>query len=151
MFTDNFDDFAISGESITCVLAGVTYTATIEHDGDSGIDDDDCHNPDQSVTGCDNEQHARLLECREAWFNDQWWFGYVTLSAETADGWSKDNLGSLSGIEVNYPDGNNNYLKEVANELLREYLAEGAASAEVQLVNHCKDIMMNAAILGSGT
>lgn len=122
-FTEQFDGYAIAGEYITCTVGDTTYTATLERDDDASIDDDDCHNTDQSVTGCDDEQHARLMQARQDYCDGKWWYGGIVLSAER-DGWVKDHMQSLWGIEVNYPDGDNNYLTEVANEILAEYLRE---------------------------
>ena len=148
-FTDKFDDYVVAGESISIELCGTTYTATIEFDADASLDDCDNWNVDQTVTGCDSQQQEKLLSDREAWHNNEWWFGCIVLSAETADGWNKDHLGSLSGIEVNYPEGDNNYLTEVATELLHEYFVECATEQRQHLVNHCTDSMMNEALLGA--
>ena len=118
MFTEKFDDYAITGESISCTIGDTTYTARISHDDYYHIDDDDMHNEDQSVTGCDDETHAKAMEARAEWFRSGWFYGVLTLTAER-DGWTK-YYGSLGGIEINYPAGDNNYLTESANELLAE-------------------------------
>lgn len=119
-FTRNFDQYTCIGDSIECEIDGYTVTARIEFDQDYKIDDDDCHNPDQAVTGCDDEQFARLLKNREAWFNDEWFYCGVVLSVSRAGVTLDDHAASLWGIECNYPDGDNSYLREVANELLPE-------------------------------
>lgn len=122
MFTQKFDSFVIEGETITCIVDDVTYTATIVHDSDSSIDDDDMHNTDQSVTGTDDIKHATLMDNRIAYLNNEWWYGGVVISAERRDGWKHDDIASVWGIECNYPSEQNEHLTEIANELLKEYL-----------------------------
>ena len=79
------------------------------------------HNLDPDVTGCDNAGMAHIIKVRKAWENDDWFYCGIVLSAER-DGWTKDHLASLWGIECNYPDSDNSYLLTVANELLAEYI-----------------------------
>ena len=118
MFKQNFDSYACIGDFISCKVDGIEYRARIEHDIDYGIDDDDGHNPDQSVTGCDDKQQERLLNARQAWFNDEWFYCGVVISAHKAGVEIEQYAASLWGIDCNYPDSNNSYLKDVANELL---------------------------------
>jgi len=122
-FTEKFDSYVTAGDSIECVVGDITYTATLVHDQDASINDDDCHNVDQSVSGCDDEQYAKLMEARKAYADGEWGYMGIVLSAER-DGWIKDHMQSLWGIEYNYPDGDNSYFTEVANELLTEELDE---------------------------
>ena len=124
MFTTNFDSFACEGDSIECERKGFRYVARIERDIDYRIDDDDCHNPDQSVTGCDDEQFQRLLEARAAWFNDEWFYCGVVIDVYAGDVCIIEHAASLWGIECNYPQGDNKYLRDVANELLDEAESE---------------------------
>lgn len=120
MFTKNFDKYVCVGESITCQLGNLTIRARVERDPDYTIDDDDCHNTDQSVTGCSDEEFARLLEARKAYFCGRWWYGVVVLSVELDGVVIQDYAATLGAIEINYPNGDNKYLLEVANELLDE-------------------------------
>ena len=122
MFTQSFDSYVCGGDAITCDVDGFTITARVERDVDYRIDDDDCHNTDQSVTGCDDEQFARLLECRKAWFNDEWFYCGIVLTVSRNGIEIDDHAASLWGIEANYPDSDNSYLRDVANELLSEAL-----------------------------
>jgi len=124
-FTQKFENYACIGDSISVDIDGTTYTAYLEFDHDYNIDDDDMHNPDQSVTGCNEAQQTKLLAARQAWFDDEWFYCGVVIRAER-DGWKKDHLASLWGIECNYPESDNSYLTEVANELLSEAIAEAA-------------------------
>ena len=120
-FTKPFDSYVCDGDTISVEHEGFRFTARIERDQFAGIDDDDSHNIDQSVTGCNDHQQARLLAAREAWKRDEWFYCGVTLHAEhLATGATWDSLGSLWRIEANYPESNNTYLTEVANELLVE-------------------------------
>ena len=121
-FTEPFDAYVCVGDSITCSVDGVDYTARIEFDLDYQIDDDDCHNPDQSVTGCNDEQFARLLDARKAWHDNEWFYCAVIISAAKNGITLDDYAACLGGIECNYPgfEGDNSYLLEVANDMLPE-------------------------------
>lgn len=118
-FKDKFKDYVCEGDTISVKIGGVVYTARIENDDCYSIDDDDCHNEDQSVTGCDDEQFAKLLEARKAYFRGEWFYCGIIISA-TLEGSPifEYDLDSLWGIEVNYPGSNNDYLTEVANDML---------------------------------
>jgi hypothetical protein len=120
-FSKSFSEYVCIGDAITVKHNGFAFTATIEHDADKHIDDDDCHNTDQSVTGCNAEQQADLLAARKAWSNDEWFYCGVVISASHESGAHWDHLASLWGIEVNYPDSDgNNHLLTFANDLLAE-------------------------------
>jgi len=128
-FTSTFNTYACAHDTIqTIEIAGVIYTATIVHDCTSDIDDDDCHNTDQSVTGCSDDQHEKLLAARKAWLGDDWFYCGIVISGNR-DGWINDHLNSLWGLGCNYPGANNSHLTMVANELLTEYLKENAIAA----------------------
>jgi hypothetical protein len=118
----SFDSFSCIGDVVEIEIGNVRFVAQIEHDNAAHIDDDDCHSTDQSVTGCNDEQFARLIECRNAWFNDEWF--YCGISVTSYIGSTELEAVSLWHIECNYPssgDGNpNSHLDDVANELLPE-------------------------------
>ena len=120
-FKQKFKKYACNGDSITLESNGITFIARIEHDSDSNIDDDDSHNIDQSVTGCNEEQQKRLLAAREAWSKDEWFYCGIVLTA-TIDGIELNSTSSLWAIEANYPNSENAYLNEVANDLLTEIM-----------------------------
>ena len=130
MFTQKFDRFVCEGDTIETERDGFTITARIVHDPDSGIDDDDCHNPDQSVTGCDDEQHEALMSAREAWLNDEWFYCGIILDVSRNGVPVETHAASLWGIEANYPGSDNSYLTEVANELLDEALEFASKSRD---------------------
>ena len=123
-FKKGFDSYVCEGDTIATKIDGITYEARIVFDQDSKIDDDDCHNKDKSVTGCDDEQFAKLLAARVSWFKNEWFYCGVVISAEKAGIPIGKHLASLWAIEANYPGSDNSYLLEVANELLPEAIEE---------------------------
>lgn len=122
MFTKKFDRYACEGDSIECTIDGFDAVARIVRDNDAHIDDDDCHNIDQKVTGCNEEQQAKLLDARKAYMNDEWF--YCGIVVDVSKRGIKLGSASLWSIECNYPDSDNDYLSEVANELLPEAIAD---------------------------
>ena len=123
MFTEKFDDYVCIDDTISTEVEGFVVRATIEHDIVRYLDDDDCHNTDQDITGCSDEQQEKLLEARQAWFDDEWFYCGVVLSVYKNGVCLSDNTAVL-GIEANYPGSDNTYLTEVANDLLPEALEE---------------------------
>jgi len=133
MFTQQFDRFVCEGDTIETERDGFTITARIVHDPDYGIDDDDMHNRDQSVTGCTDEEHARAMEARRAWTVGEWFYCGVVLSVSRNGHLIDDHAAALWGIEANYPGSDNSYLTEVANELLDEAL-ESASQSRAKII-----------------
>lgn len=131
MFTDKFDSFVCIGDTIETEVDGFTITARVEFDDCYGIDDDDVHNSDQSVTGCSDEQNETLIANRQAWYNNDWWYGGVVVCVSKNGVVLDEHAASLWGIEVNYPTGDNSYLTEIANELLSEAVEQGRATMEL--------------------
>jgi hypothetical protein len=64
----------------------------------------------------------RDFKVLKAWCNDDWYWVGVRLSVKRNDVTLCKHAASLWGIEANYPDSDNAYLTEVANELLDEAL-----------------------------
>ena len=124
MFTEKFDDYVCIDDTVSTEVEGFVVRATIEHDIDSHIDDDDCHNTDQDITGCSDEQQDKLLEARQAWFDTEWFYCGVVLSVYKNGVCLVDHAASLWSIEANYPGSDNTYLTEVANDLLPEALED---------------------------
>lgn len=118
-----FNSYVCHDESVSFSHEGVMYQATIRYDEDSHIDDDDVHNPDKAVTGCDDDQFKKLLEAREAWFKDEWWYGWIEVTS-TFNGYKLKSTASVSRVEVNYPGSRNEYLSEAATELLSNLITE---------------------------
>lgn len=124
-----FQAYACAGDSIQFERGNYTIVATIVCDDGYDIDDDDCHNTDQSATGCDDEQFAKLLEAREAWNRDEWCYCGIVLSIRLGDAIVDDHIGSLWGLALNYPNSSDEYLNEVAAELVAEH--EGDIQAAI--------------------
>lgn len=108
MFTDNFDTYSCIGDSIHCKVDGINYTAYLVHDQDSRPADYECYSPDD----------VKLF------YADEWHYVGLVIKAER-NGWAKDNLASSWGFEVNL-GGNNDYLLEVANDILQEAILEAS-------------------------
>lgn len=119
-FEQKFKSYVCVGDTISFTSNGIAFKAEIVHDDTHHINDDDCHSADITVTGCNPEQQKTVLAAREAWFNDQWFYCGVWVTA-SIEGHELD-FSSLWGIEANYPGSDNGYLTEVANELLEEML-----------------------------
>jgi len=117
---DSFDSFVCEGDTVSVEIDSIEYTARVEYDQDSKIDDDDCHNVDQAVTGCNDEQQAKLLAAREGWFSNEWFYCGVVIGASKGGIEIDNHAASLWRIEANYPGSDNSYLLEVANDLLGE-------------------------------
>lgn len=126
-FNKSFEKYCFFGDTIEAEIEGFEITARIEQDEDYHIDNDDCHNTDQSVTGCTDEEFAKLLATREAWFKDEWHYCCVILSVSKCGVVLDSHAATLCGIEMNYPGsfGENSHLTEAANELIDEALERG--------------------------
>ena len=123
MFKEGFGEFVCVGDSIQTEVEGFLIVAEIFFADDAHIDDDDCHNTDQSITGCDDEQQEKLLEARGAWENNEWFYCGVVLHVYKNGIQLSEHAASLWRIEANYPNSDNSNLTEVANEMLPEALS----------------------------
>ena len=119
-FAEKFDSHVRDGDSIRVMIEGIEYTAKIHYDHHCHIDDDDCHNPDQTVTGCSDSEQEKLLAARKAYHNGEWFYCGIVISAQFRGVTIEFHATSLWGIEANYPGSDNDYLSAVANELLNE-------------------------------
>lgn len=149
-FATKFDDFACEGDTISAEVDGYTITARLVRDDHSGAPDqnDDGFwpsldpesagyigaNPEKSF----EEQKARAQEVMQAWKDDEWFYVGVVLSVERNGVMLDKHAASLWGIECNYPpyrEGHtpNDYLTEVANELLPEALERAKAARKETL------------------
>lgn len=134
MFTKQFGKFVCEGDSITCEVDGFTAMAIV-------YSDDDPSPPDKRMDGfwpskdpkaagyCSpeifDEEQAKAERAMEAWKKDEWFYCGVDITVSRADvQLTCQYQHALWGIECNYPDSDNNYLTEVANELLDEALKE---------------------------
>ncbi len=71
---------------------------------------------------------ARAEEILCAWRDDEWFYCGIVLSVSFEGVVLDEHAVSLWGIEANYPDADNSYLTETAQELLPDALAAGRAS-----------------------
>ena len=112
MFKTAFDKSVCDGDTITCTVDGVDYTARLEHDHDRRAEDSECYTPQQIA----------------AWRADEWHFYGVVISAQKNGVPVGDHLASLWGIEGNFPDGDNGYFLFLSNELLPEAITGAQAT-----------------------
>ena len=151
-FTQKFDDYVCIGDTIICTVDGYTVTARISHDDTPDAPDErqdgfwpSLYKDDAGFIGSGNGwrdrfDNAQALANRvmAAWKNDEWFYCGVILSV-ALDGLTLDRFAaSLWGIEANYPDSNNAYLTEVANELLPEAIPEAKAERARQCAILCQ-------------
>lgn len=107
MFKEQFGSYVCEGDTITCTVDGVEYTARLEHDWDSKPTDFECYSEKQI----------------EAWRRDEWHFFGVVIQSSKDGVELCDHAASLWGIEGNFPlrrKNPNRYFRDVANELLPE-------------------------------
>jgi hypothetical protein len=135
MFKKGFDSFACVGDSIECIVDGFTVNAFIERDDcrdrpnerDCGfwpsLDSNDAGYIGANPSVDFETQKAKAEGIMQAWLDDEWFYCgvYVVVSrcdVELTDKYSN----AVWGIECNYPDSDNSYLTETANELIAEAL-----------------------------
>lgn len=141
-FKTRFDAFVCVGDTLETFIEGFTVTARIAPDM-SGEPPDarqdgfwpSLNKDDSGFIGAGNgwreryeTQHARAQSVMDAWRKDEWFYCGVVLSVSRGGVILETHAASLWGIEANYPDADNRYLSEVADELLPEALqaARGA-------------------------
>ena len=111
-FTEQFNRFVCFGDSISVDIDGTCFTARLEPDNDSRPHDYDCYSKDEI----------------ERWLKDEWYFAGIVISAER-NGWTRDHIDSLWGIEINFGDDDRPHLTEFANDCLAEAIAQLAREA----------------------
>ena len=141
-FTQKFDGYVCIGDTITCTVDGYAVTARIAYDETPDAPDQrqdgfwpSLYKDDAGFIGSGNGFRDRFAKAQAkaeavmaAWKNDEWFYCGVILSAKIDELELTNHAASLWGIEANYPDSDNAYLTEVANELLFEAIE--AAKAE---------------------
>ena len=140
-FTTPFDSFVCEGDSLTCDVAGFEITARIVRDDCPDAPDErqngfwpSLYTDAPGFIGSGNNFRERFAHAQaraetvmKAWRKGEWFYCGIVLSA-AFDGIELDaHAASLWGIEANYPDSDNAYLTDVANELLPEALEAGRA------------------------
>ena len=102
-FAKTFDSFACFGDTIETEGNGFRFVATINPDDYSRPDDYECYDDEQM----------------RGWNNDEWSLCGIVISVFRGDVKVLEHAASLWGIELNLTCDSNDYLTEVANELLR--------------------------------
>ena len=151
-FTQKFDGYVCIGDSITCTVDGYDVTARITHDETPDAPDQrqdgfwpSLYKDDAGFIGSGNGFRDRFAKAQAkaeavmaAWKNDEWFYCGVILSV-AIEGITLDRFAaSLWGIEANYPDTDNAYLTEVANELLFEAIEAAKAERARQCIILCQ-------------
>lgn len=137
MFTKPFSSYVCEGDKITCEVDGFELTATVYRDdcADKPDERQDGFWPsrDKNAAGYVKPRNfKRAMEKAErvmnAWKNDEWFYCGVAVTVKRADVLLTGRYGSaLWGVECNYPDSDNDYLRSVANDLVSEALEEAKA------------------------
>jgi len=135
-FTEEFQPYVCLGDNISVDIGDYTVTARIAHDDTIDKPDErDCGfwpslDPNAAgFIGTGNgwrkrfeEQQTKAESVMTAWKNDEWFYCGIILSVSIDETTITDHAASLWGIEANYPDSENAYFTQVANELLGEAL-----------------------------
>ena len=151
-FTEKFDSFVCLGDTLTCEVERFTVTARIAHDDTPDAPDQrqdgfwpSLYPNDAGFISAGNGWRDRLATAQakaeavmKAWKNDEWFYCGVVLSVAIDGLELTDHAASLWGIEANYPDSDNAYLTEVANELLSEALEAAKAERARQCAILCQ-------------
>ena len=151
-FSQKFDAYVCIGDTITCTVDGYTVTARISHDETTDAPDKrqdgfwpSLYPNDAGFIGAGNGWRDRFDKAQAmaervmaAWKSDEWYYCGVILSVSINGITLHRFAASLWGIEANYPDSDNAYLTEVANELLSEALETAKAERKRQCAILCE-------------
>lgn len=138
-FAERFDSFVCEGDAIACEAESFTISARIVRDDcpDAPDQRQDGFWPSEYIghpgfIGPGNNWRQRLADAQakaegvmQAWRNDEWFYCGIVLSVALDGVMLDDCAASLWGVEANYPDTDNSYLADVANELLPEAIEAG--------------------------
>ena len=140
-FTTRFQSFVCEGDSLTCEAQGFEIIARIVRDNCPDAPDERQEGfwpslyidapgfigPGNNFRERFAQAQARAEAVMEAWRKDEWFYCGIVLSVAFEGIELESHAASLWGIEANYPDSDNAYLTDVANELLPEALEAGRA------------------------
>ena len=140
-FTTRFQSYVCEGDSLTCEVTGFEIIARIVRDDCSDAPDErqdgfwpSLYKDAPGFIGAGNNFRERFARAQaraetvmEAWRGDEWFYCGIVLSVAFEGVELERHAASLWGIEANYPDSDNAYLTDVANELLPEALDAGRA------------------------
>ena len=107
-----FDRFVCVGDSRSVDVGPLRIVATIHADHD---------------TTPEHFEDFGGLDYVDEWNRGEWFYCGVVLSVYCEDVCLTDNAAALWSIEANYPNNDNSYLTETANELIDEAVREGHA------------------------
>lgn len=121
-FQEKFSGYLIAGDSISLEMDGLLIIARIAFDQDASPDQYDGYNQAQI----------------ESWKNDEWHYAGLALDIYDAEGeiLIEENAASLWGIELNFPEGSNDYFNGLANELLPEALESAKEKLAALIAAH---------------
>ena len=142
-FCERFDAFICEGDRIQCEADGFEVVARIVRDDcpDAPDERQDGFWPseyigDPGFIGPGKNWRQRLAAAQakaeavmSAWRNDEWFYCGIVLSVALDGVMLDESAASLWGVEANYPDTDNSYLAEVANELLPDAVETGREAA----------------------
>lgn len=130
MFTKSFDKYVCEGDYIECTVGDFECRATVYRDECSNKPDerDDGFWPskDKKAAGyvLPKNYEAEMVKAKRvmaAWEADEWFYCGIAITVTKCGVHPNGKYGvALWGVEANYPDSDNAYLLEVANELLGE-------------------------------
>lgn len=146
-FSQKFASYVCLGDKITGELEGYSFTARIAHDDTIDAPDKredgfwpSLYKGDAGFIGAGNgwrerfdKAQARAEAVMAAWKNNEWFYCGIILSVSFEGLELTDHAASLWGVEANYPDSDNSYLTEVANELASEALIAAKREHKRQL------------------
>lgn len=118
---NTFDNYVCDGDTIERHYEGYDFTVRLEFD--------DTTTPmDYDAEGCcfdtsDPEHGEENREIIEAWKRNEWHYFGLVVSVAYNGVTIDDHVSSVWGYEGNFPKGNNEYLTEEAENLIRESLA----------------------------
>ncbi|WP_017930669.1 hypothetical protein [Robiginitomaculum antarcticum] len=146
-FAEKFEGFVCLGDSLSCEVGAFTVTARIAHDDCADAPDErqdgfwpSLYKDDAGFIGPGNGFRDRFAKAQgkaeatmAAWTAGEWFFCGVILSVTIGDISLTDHAASLWGIEANFPNSDNAYLTEAANDLLGEAIIVAKAEQTRQL------------------
>ncbi len=141
-----FQKYACEGDSVTVAIDGFTLTAKIYRDDNPDNPDErqDGFYPslDPKSAGYIGPKSKRTLarhmakaeRVMQAWKNDEWFYCGIAVTVErNGVQLTHEFANALWGVACNYPDSDNSYLCEVANELTADALIEARNVLETLL------------------
>jgi hypothetical protein len=129
MFTQKFADYVCEGDYIECEVDGFKCRATLYLDDDTASPPErgdgfwPSQNPNDTGYVSENfdEAMTRAKEVLKAWETGEWhYYGVAVTVSKKGIPLIGKYIHALWGIEGNYPGSNNDYLVEVANDILPE-------------------------------